>query len=290
MRNLAMPRPARRFAQLLAPLLVGVAGAMVLPAAAMAAPGEIPLHITARGVVPPDVLTMPLPLNGSGATREAAEASLKLQQEQTLKELGKAGIDVGKAELSPIETAQLAAECFDSESCGAAAAAAMVDAAAADDDAEPGKKPSRKERKKREKEAAAAMAAMQWTASATLTVEMDPAKFFELRSKSELTAISGNPFLYGTGMSSLFGFRDRAAAKASALDKAMANARTEADAYAAALGYKVVRIAGASNAPAPFAATDLVSVFSKMDGMLRDPAFMTSEVANVTIDFVIAPK
>lgn len=81
-----------------------------------------------------------------------------------------------------------------------------------------------------------------------------------------------------------------AAARAAALDKAMANARAEADAYAGALGYKVVRVAGASNAPAPFAATDLISLFGKMDGPFRDPTLISSEVANVTIDFVIAPK
>jgi hypothetical protein len=281
-----MSQSVRRFT----PLLVLAAGAMILPAAALAAPGEIPLHITARGVVPPDFLIMPIPLNGSGATREEAELTIKLQQEQIIKELADFGVNAGNAELSPIETSLVAAECHDSESCGAVAAAAMVDAAAAADDAEPGKKLSRKERKKREKEAVAAMAAAQWSASATLTVEMDPAKLPELRKGSTLQTLGGWPMAYGMGMTNMFGFRDPAAARASAIDKAMANARTEADAYAAALGYKVVRIAGASNAPAPFAATDLVSLFGKLDGPFRDPAMISSEVANVTIDFVIAPR
>lgn len=279
-----------RFAPLLAPSLAIAAGSMVLPAAALAAPGEIPLHITARGVVPPDFLTLPLPLSGSGPTRGAAEADLRLQQEQTLKELRDTGIDTSKAELSPIETAQDAAVCSDTESCADAAALAMVDAAAAAEEPESGKKLSKQERKKREKQAADTKAAIRWTASATLSVEMDTAKLPELKKIGALDALGGWPMAYGMGASNLYGFRDRAAARASALDKAMANARTEADLYAGALGYKVVRIAGASNSPAPFAAVDLVSLFGRMDGMFRDPAFMSSEVANVTIDFVIAPR
>ena len=98
-----------------------------------------------------------------------------------------------------------------------------------------------------------------------------------------------------------FYHRDEAAAHTAAIAKAIANARTEADAYAAALGMRVVRVIRVGNAKPKVNWPDLMMLFGGItNGM--DPgttestalyelrAMAAAHFAGVTIDFVIAPK
>jgi uncharacterized protein YggE len=85
-------------------------------------------------------------------------------------------------------------------------------------------------------------------------------------------------------------FVDRARSRKAALADGLKQARAQADAYAASIGYRVVRIRAMSNTGAPFSVTDIFTMLSRTEGPGKDNKFMQSEFAPVGIDFVLAPK
>lgn len=87
-----------------------------------------------------------------------------------------------------------------------------------------------------------------------------------------------------------FLFDDRAKSHRAALTDGLKKARAEADAYAASIGYRVVRITGLSNRPAPFNLPDILTMMTRFDGPKKDPAFLSADFAPVAVDFVLAPK
>jgi Protein of unknown function (DUF541) len=88
---------------------------------------------------------------------------------------------------------------------------------------------------------------------------------------------------------------DPKAAHSRAIADALAKARAEADAYAAALGMRVVRIARVSSEKQGITWPDLMQWFGKVDdnGSPSEANFRRlagSTYAGAKVDFVIAPK
>lgn len=85
--------------------------------------------------------------------------------------------------------------------------------------------------------------------------------------------------------------RDPAAARDEAVTRAIAQARIEADRYAGAMGYKVVRVVRVSNTKPVLNVPDLMQFISNVDRRTGDSERLMATVwAGVAIDFVIAPK
>ena len=88
---------------------------------------------------------------------------------------------------------------------------------------------------------------------------------------------------------------DPKAAYGRAVQTALANARGEADAYAAAMGYRVVRVSGVSNAKPRLNLPDMFSMIGRAEargtpGADEMKKLAGSVIAGAQIDYVIAPK
>ncbi len=73
----------------------------------------------------------------------------------------------------------------------------------------------------------------------------------------------------------------------------MAKANAEADAYAEAMGYRVVRIVRVSNARPQLNMFDLIGFFGNMENktsLFQPSWFGSAVVETVSITYVIAPK
>lgn len=89
----------------------------------------------------------------------------------------------------------------------------------------------------------------------------------------------------------IYAQRDPAEARDEAVNKAISQARAEADRYAEAMGYRVVRIARVSNAKPALNMPDLFQFIGTLDRRTGDSERIFATVwAGVAIDFVIAPK
>lgn len=121
----------------------------------------------------------------------------------------------------------------------------------------------------------------------TVTIALDDlGKLEAVRSRSRDFSRSGY-----SSPSVIYAQRDPAAARDEAVAKAIAQARIEADRYAAAMGYKVVRIARVSNAKPTLNMPDLFQFIGTVDRRTGDSERLMATVwAGVAIDFVIAPK
>lgn len=85
--------------------------------------------------------------------------------------------------------------------------------------------------------------------------------------------------------------RDPAQAQDEAVARGIAKARAQADRYAAAMGYKVVRIARVSNAMPGLSLPDLFGFIGQLGPRAGDNELVIATTwAGVAIDFVIAPK
>lgn len=84
--------------------------------------------------------------------------------------------------------------------------------------------------------------------------------------------------------------RDPLAARDEAVAKAIKNARAEADRYAAAMGYRVVRVVRVSNAKPTLNLPDVFTFISTIDRAGPNDRVSASVWAGAAIDFVIAPN
>jgi len=84
--------------------------------------------------------------------------------------------------------------------------------------------------------------------------------------------------------------RDPVAARDEAVAKAIKNARAEADRYAAAMGYRVIRVVRVSNAKPALNLPDVFSFISSIDRTGPNDRVTAAVWAGAAIDFVIAPK
>lgn len=239
-------------------------------------PGEIELHIEALGLVEPDTAMVPINLIGLGPDEKAALADLRRKEKDMLAALARLGIGRDKVVLADehapgdamVTTLVMAPPVPVIRSAAADAAAAAADAAQAT--MEPVEEPVRRSR------------------LVTITVE-------DLSKLADVTALAGQEDYYPTSQLSLY-LRNPEAARTRAAGLAIANARSEAEAYAAAMGYRVLRIARVSNAKPGLNLADIVTMVGGVGGAAgrsrRDElrAMAGSVTAGAAIDFVVGPK
>lgn len=287
------------------------AAAFGMSAPAFAAPGEIVLHIDGKGEVAPDIYTLTQMISAEGESKAAAEAEMGEAWKVTQERIRTAGFDPATATLGPVTTTtEIPATCATRVACEnfadaypvgpdgdaafeAAAAATIASEAVAEEPAFETKKKklSKAERKARDERIAKLMKPT-WQAVATFDLTIPVADIPKLDASGLVDQdqtylrMSGSPF-GGRG----FGLKDREAARKTAIERATANARDEAEVYAAALGYKVVRIDKVSSATPPFSSQDFVGFMTKMASLGKDAGgALAGETAFIGVDFVIAPK
>jgi uncharacterized protein YggE len=229
---------------------------------------EVALHIDADAAIPPDRAEMNLPLVGKGATREEALRDYAAKQAAITSGLVAAGIDRAGIRTSEAK-----------DDKDAAGMAAMEAAEAADAAAEP--LPAAK---------AGAKRAPITAVSGSMTITINDLKLLD---KLQEVARTNELPLYQLSGGGRFYSSDPAAANRAAREQAIAKARSEADGYASAMGYHVVRLTHVSNASPPFNMRDLQKIASYADmarNTLQPSFFASAAYATVSIDFVIAPN
>ena len=230
------------------------------------APSEVTLHIEADAAIPPDRAEMNLSITGSGVTRAAAINDLKAKQAKLTAALGVMGI--GGAQIKSLEPAE------DKDAANEIRARTeVIDVAAASDKAS---------RRSAEPPLVAVSAIMR------VTVD-DLTKLADLQTAARANDVETYRLNYG----GRFYSSDPVAARKRAREQAIAKARTEAAAMAAAMGYHVVRLTRVSNTSPPLNMHDLHTAIGYADGAretLQPGYFASAAYATVSLDFVIAPN
>jgi uncharacterized protein len=245
-----------------------------MAASAQLAPGEVLLHISARGTVPADYATVETSLSAQAPSKEEAEALLREIEQGTVSALAQVGIDrsrieIGEAKLQDYEDYDWAASAMDD---AAAAAEEAADAAVAEAEAiaEVVDVPYEEQLVTR------------WNATSTMTVTVDDlAKLDQVLQAAPGDVGAPRP---------RFRFRDEARSERLAIANALAEARADAEAYADALGYRVVRIVAVSNQGAEFDAQGFFQTLVGIDTLSREWTVFGSKTAPIAVDFVIAPQ
>lgn len=237
------------------------------------APGEIALHISAQGAVSADFATFEVRLVGRAVSRAEAESDLREAERKTASTLENMGIDRSRLVLSDASFSE--EERYDWRGAGAMAdAAANAEASAVyvvdiADETEALDEPPR---------------ITVWVASSTMTVTVDDLAKLEnaMRvSRGEETITSPRP---------TFRFRDDAKSEREAVSAAIAEAKADAEVYADALGYRLVRIVAVSNDGPPLSLPSVLQAMATIDNPSRDWSLIAQRIATVGIDFAIAPK
>lgn len=235
------------------------------------AASEVTLHIEANGIVPPDRVELTVPFEAVAPTREEATAKLREMQDTFAKKLEGSGIARDRIKIqdpvqNPSPVVVMTYDDYEEDAATAAAAVAMKGRAAA--------KP--KQPKIR--------------VSSTVDVRLDDlSKLDAVQSAANTDGINSYRF-YNNAR---FFASDPVASAQKAREQAVAKARAEADAYAATLGYRVVRMTRVSNSAPPFSLLDMWRLMNIVD--FNATRFQPSYYAGITpatveIDFVIAPK
>jgi uncharacterized protein YggE len=275
--------------RLLAPAAALLALVAAPPLAAEAlAPGEIALHVEALGDIPADTAVIPLQIFGRGKDEAAAKSDLAKKEKDAYAALAKLGIP--RAKIEPVKETETqyapALETAVPYGCAAAAAAERIMLAS---------------------EPASVMAPPPIITSSTQpdcnpdvvrsrTLMVTVEELTKLPEVAKLVDKDSYTFSMGG-----YYARDPKAAHTAAVVEAIAKAREEAEAYAAAMGYRVLRMEHVGNAKAKINWPDL---FMLGGGIAADVgeagdedaaiyqlrALAAGHFAGVTIDFVIAPK
>ena len=250
----------------------GIMLAVGIPAQAQAASAttlsgkEVPLRIHAQASVMADEIAFTMPLEGTGETKEAAEAALAEQEAEAVAALVAAGLDSSRYSVSERTFTDYGQDLSTAEAWDTQVAVDAVSDEAGEAVPVETLAPI---------EASEEPASGYWSATSSMTVTMS----------AEEAARTGIP-----GSRPEFTFVDRAKTHREAVAQAMANARSEAEEYAAAMGHRVVRVAGVSNAGSPLSAHELISMIAKIDKRSNEWALIGSITAQVTVDYVIAPN
>ncbi len=252
-------------------------GAALLPLALMAAtaqaaapgPGEISLHIETTATAAPDAAMVVIRIEGEGATQDEARAALDVRRGAMIDTLAKLGVEE-KDRLKLPETANIS----------------MVESAEAYATVAPPCDGSKCKRRKGQDAAVPPPRAV-FDANEEWQVTLrKPEAIFQLKAldgaQFRVTPVEGPGTFYA----------DPEQARVKAIAEAIADAREEADRYAKALGYKVLRIERVSNAKPALNMPDIIGTFMMMDKRSTREAFFQqgSMTVGVAIDFVIAPK
>lgn len=249
------------------------------PALAKSADNEVTLHIEASAQVPPDRAVVPVVLTGVGKDEAAARANLASNEAELVADLEKQGIARSKVKDAPPLEGREAVVMEASTACAPAAAAVPAPRKGKSARAVPVTVTSID---------AACPQSEDVIVSKTLLVELDePAK------QSAVQAMGANDG-YGYGRTRpVFTQTDPFAARKKARSEALAKARAEADGYAEAMGYRVVRIERVSNARPAMNLNDLIAFIATIDdraNRMQPSWFAATITESVAIDFVIAPK
>ena len=261
---------------------------LAMPMSVQAAkPAEIELHIEATAQVPPDRVVVPITVKGSGQNEAAARADLRTNEASLVAALAENGVAAAQIKADGAEAGQDPVTIRPSEEdagCAAADAAAEASYAAAD---------AAGPATKRAKLADPAMKydgcgnPINVVVGKTLLVTLDdPAKLEPIQK------LGGVDSSYGR-QRPVFSQSDSVAAHKKARSEALAKAKAEADGYADAMGYRVVRIVRVSNARPSISMFDMIAFIATMDNKsaLMQPSWFGATVAeSVAIDYVIAPK
>lgn len=293
--------------------LLAASAMTALPASAappVAASATVDLHIDAVGIAPPDFAVAPVTINGSGTSREAAEAQLAGRRDTLMKTLAGLGVVAGKVKLGAVTVTEEDLVCYDTMCNGDDGVAIPVseipEEAFLADDAAYGATVSASDEACPDCAVAAPVVippppiampmadpsayagdsygmrrAHLWIATTEGTVQVDDIA----RVADAGAAISAVG--KWSASTTRYDFIDRAKARKSALADGLKQARAQADAYAASIGCRVVRIKGLSNTGAPFSVTDIFTMLSRTEGPGKDNKFMQSEFAPVGVDFVL---
>ena len=249
---------------------------LALPLAVIAAPvyaapapglGEIPLHIEATATAAPDAALAVVRIEGQGASQEAARAALDAPRAEMNRALGELGVP-DKDWFKLPETAEIRM----SEDVVDAAVAACA---------------PKKCKPRKGQDPMIVPTKSQYSASEEWQITLR-----QPQGMPRLSAIEGEN-LHVTPVEGIGTFyADPAKARDEAVAKAIANAREEAARYAAALGYKVLRIERVSNTKPALNLPDIVGTFAMLDKRAAREAFLQqgTMTVGVAIDFVIAPK
>lgn len=259
----------------------GMAIAAVLPVAGasaqtvgnalgqLATSKEVPLRIHARGSATADQIRMVMDMSATAASKEEAEADLRRQEQQMVEELSGMGVDRSGMVLSDIVFSEVE-DVWASDAWATEVAVDAVADAAVEQVIAPAEEP--------------AAPASQWTATATATITFAGSSQLGMMMAGEMRD-------YGSSRDRpQFIYADEAKSRRDAAAQGMANARAEADAYAAAMGYKVVRVVGVSNAGSPLNSHDFLSMIAQIDRASRDWSMMSKMDVPVTVDFILAPN
>lgn len=263
---------------------------LAAPALAAPAPGEVPLHIEATGTAVPDIAVVTLRISGSGKDAAEAAADLAERRKAMLAALDKLGVaaddrrtlDAATEPSKVIVDAVAPAAYPDAQDAARAAAEDAADAAV-----EAAKAAACSAAYKSKKRAQACMDEPK--------LETSEAWLVTLRKPEALTRLremDGGGFELTSPYRPVMQYSNPAGARDAAVAKALANAREEADRYARALGYRVVRIERVSNTKPAINLPDVMGAFGMMDNReSREQAFQQSSMtAGIAVDFVMVPK
>jgi uncharacterized protein len=239
-------------------LIAGIGVAQAQTGAQPLAAGEVLLHIETVGVADPDAATVNLTVRGRGQDDASARAALKDARGRVMAQLAKLGVAA---------SAVAAGEVNVNEDYGSAAAAAAP--------------------------AAAAEAIPQLTTQ-TLTVTVTDLTKLAAVEAVQTYGSTDDVMSYSRSRANFY-TTDPKVAYGRAVQLALANARGEAEAYAAAMGYRVVRVSGVSNAKPVLNLPDLFSMIGRSEargtpGADEMKKLAGSVIAGAQIDYVIAPK
>ncbi len=276
-----------------APLIRSLALPLALlatPALAAPAPGELPLHIEATGTAMPDIAVVTLRIDGSGKDEASAMADLAERQRMMFTALDGLGVAAGdrrnldEAADAADRKVDVVAPAVYPGAEDAARDAARVAAAVAADAAHDATCSAIHQSKKQAREC------MEEPKSEVSEVWLVTLRKPEMLRR--LRELDGGGFEITSPYRPAMQYSNPAAARDAAVAKALANARDEADRYARALGYRVVRIERVSNTKPAINLPDVMSAFATMDNReTREQAFqMGSMTAGIAVDFVMVPK
>jgi len=250
--------------------------AIAAPIQVQAASNEVPLRIHAIGSARADQVQFSFSLQGSGESKAAADAEIEKQEADLIQGLREIGVIRSRVTITPRvydetnygytgsawDTGVAIAVDAAADTADAAAAAASVEAVSSPGDSGPS----------------------YWTVTSNADVSLT----FEEAERSQ--GAINLPSAYYSGSRPQFSFSDQEKSHREAIVQAVANARIQADAYAAAMGYRVVRVTGVTNGGSPISAHELVSMVAKIDNPSRDWSLIGTISAPVTVDYVIAPE
>lgn len=250
---------------------MGLAG-LAAPAPAKQAEPNVTLHIEASAQIAPDRVVLPLRLSTQGDSNAAAEAGLAKQEAEVRQQLAEFGINAARIKLDgDVSFVTMAAVCPAGEAAVAQAAPSV---------------PRRGKARAAAQSEYCSPEAIE--ANKTMLVEVDGSETVDRVLRSPLAEMAA-----GGRRSIIHSQSDPVAARKKARGQAIAKARAEAEAYADALGYRVVRIERVSNARPAMNMNDLIAFIATMEdrsSRIQPGWFGATITETVAIDFVIAPK